>query len=151
MPFPPFAPSIFFEDDELRALMADFSERLRADARVRPVLDRLIGNCWLEAEQGAEAFLRAALFLETLPAVDQDWLTRAVQLLGPTEIERLSDIMLDCSLATFPLHGAAAVIEVTERLAESIKAIVTVCGAERERRLFEISSRLSAGALMNRF
>jgi len=150
MPFPPFAPSIYFEEDELRALMVEFGERLRADACLRPMLDRVIGNRWLEAEQGAEAFLNAALFLETVPEVDQDWLARAVQFLSQGDIERLCDIMLDCSLSAFPLHGAAVVIEATEALAALVNAIVTVRGKERDRRLATVTSRLNAGALMHR-
>jgi hypothetical protein len=151
MPFLPSAPSVFLEDCELRAVLADFSERIRRDGRVRPAMDRLVGNRWLEAEQNAEAFLHATLFLEALPEVDTDFLARAVEVLGPTEIDALAEIMLECALVGFPLQSAAAIIEVTQMLADAIKVVAASAGVARQRRLDEISARLSAGALMSRF
>lgn len=151
MPFLTSAPSVFFDDSELRALIAEFSERVRRDGRVRPAMDRLIGNRWHEAERGAESFLIATLFLEERPDVDSDFLARAVQVLRPDEIDVLADIMLECALVTFPLQSAAAIVEVAEMLASAIKAVVVSRGTARPHRLNEVYSRLNAGMLMSRF
>lgn len=151
MPFLPSAPSVYIEDFELRAMIADFSERIRRDVRVRPAMDRLVGNQWHEAEQGAEAFLSATLFLNEPLHVDSDFLERVVQLLGPTEIDALAEIMLDCALLAFPLQSAAAIVEVTEMLACAISSVVVDKSYARRDRLASIYSKLRAGALMNRF
>ena len=150
MPFLISAPSVFFEDSELRALIAQFSERVRRDTRVRPAMDRLIGNRWYEAEQGAETFLLATLFLEERPEVDLDFLARAVQILGPDEIDALAEIMLECALVAFPLQSAAAIVEIAEMLAGAIKAAAVSRGTARRRLLNQVYSRLSAGTLMSR-
>lgn len=150
MPFLTSAPSVFFEDSELRALIAEFSERVRRDSRVRPAMDQLIGNGWHEAEQRTEAFLFATLFLEERPEVDSDFLARAVQILGPNEIDALAEIMLECALVAFPLQSAAAIVEIAEMLAGAIKAVAVSRGAARRHLLNQVYSRLNAGTLMSR-
>ncbi|HEV2515825.1 MAG TPA: hypothetical protein VGV07_11285 [Devosia sp.] len=132
-------------------MLADFSERVRADARVRPAMTRLVGNRWLEAEQSAEAFMSATLFLDEQPDVDPVFLERAVQLLGPAEIDALAEIMLECAMVAFPLQSAAAITEVTEMLASTVRAVATSEGQARQDQLERVYSRLSAGTLMNRF
>ena len=72
MPFPPFAPSVYFEEADLVSLVAEFSERVRRNPVLRPAMDRLVGNQWEEAEAATAAFLRATLFLERRPDVDGD-------------------------------------------------------------------------------
>ena len=151
MPFLRSAPSVFFEDSELRDLVAEFSERVRRDRRVRAAMDRLIGNRWLDAEQGTENFLKATLFLEALPEVDADFLERAVRILGPAEIDALADIMLDCALVAFPVQSAGAIVEVANMFAEAIRTVTLSDGRARKDQLMKVHSRLKAGTLMNRF
>ncbi len=151
MPFLRSAPSVFFEDSELRDLVAEFSERVRRDQRVRGAMDRLIGNRWLDAEQGAEAFLNSTLFLEARPEVDADFLERAVHILRPAEIDALAEIMLDCALVAFPVQSAGAIVEVANMLAGAIKTVAASEARERRDQLIKVHSRLSAGTLMNRF
>jgi hypothetical protein len=151
MPYLRSAPSVFFEHSELRGLVAEFSERVRRDQRVRAAMDRLIGNRWLDAEQAAETFLSATLFLEACPEVDAGFLERAVHVLGPAEINALAEIMLDCALVAFPMQSAGAIFEVANMLAEAIKAAAASDKRERRHQLMKLHSRLSAGTLMNRF
>jgi hypothetical protein len=151
MPFLTSAPSVFFDDSELRDLIAEFSERVRRDVRVRPAMDRLIGNRWHEAEQGAEDFLLATLFLEERPLVSSEFLGKAIQVLGPGEIDTLSEIMLECALLTFPLQSAAAICEVAHMLATAIKIVAVSEGSARQLKFNEFCSRLTAGTLMGRF
>ena len=150
MPFLPLSPSTFFEDEDLRDFVAEVSEALRADALVRPALDQLVGNQWLEAERAMEAFLWAVLFMESTPLVDADWLTCAAEVLSLEEIERLGDLILGCSFRVFPLHTAAAVIEFVERLVEAMRDLAglddgAICLGVRN-----TQTRLQAGALMGR-
>jgi hypothetical protein len=151
MPFLVSAPSVYFDDSEIGELVAEFSERLRRDRRVRPALDRLVGNRWFEAEQSAEVFLAATLFLTDRPDVDRDFLARAVEILGPDEIDAMAEIMLDCALLTFPLHSAAAVAEVSEMLAKAIRSVAVCEAPARPQRLNDIYSKLRAGTLMGHF
>ncbi len=145
------APSVYFEDSEIRALVVEFSERLRRDPRVRPALDRLVGNRWLEAEQNAESFLTAMLFLTARPIVDRDFLVRAVEILEQDEIDAIAEIMLDCALLAFPLQSAAAVVEVVEMLANAIASVASCEKVLQPQRLDDVYSRLSTGTLMGRF
>lgn len=151
MPFPPFAPSVFFDDADIDALVAAFSERIRGNAGLRPAMDRLIGNRWEDAEKAAGTFLRATLFLEGRPDIDGDWLVRVLRLLDASDIDQLADILLDCALVALPLHSAAVVAEVGEELARLLKGVVAHDGVARQRLLLKARSRLSAGALMSRF
>ncbi len=150
MPFPPFAPSVFFDDADIDALVAAFSERIRGNAGLRPAMDRLIGNRWEDAEKAAGAFLRATLFLDSRPDIDGDWLVQVLRLLDASDIDQLSDILLDCALVALPLHSAAVVAEVGEELARLLKGVVAHDGVARQRLLLKARSRLSAGALMSR-
>lgn len=150
MPFPPFAPSVFFDDADIDALVAAFSERIRGNADLRPAMDRLIGNRWEDAEKAAGAFLRATLFLDSRPDIDGDWLVQVLRLLDASDIDQLADILLDCALVALPLHSAAVVAEVGEELARLLKGVVAHDGVARQRLLLKARSRLSAGALMSR-
>ncbi len=150
MPFPPFAPSVFFDDADIDALVAAFSERIRGNAGLRPAMDRLIGNRWEDAEKAAAAFLRATLFLDSRPDIDGDWLVQMLRLLDASDIDQLSDILLDCALVALPLHSAAVVAAVGEELARLLKGVVAHDGVARQRLLLKARSRLSAGALMSR-
>ena len=148
MPFPPFAPAVFFEEADLDALISEFSERVRRSPALRPAMDRLVGNQWEEAEAAAASFLRATLFLERRPDVDGDWLAKSIRTLDASDIDLLADILLDCALVVLPLHSAAVVAEVSDALARLLKEAVGHDGVLRQRLLLKMQSRLAAGALM---
>ena|SRR5690606_11148334 len=150
MPFPPFAPSVFFDEADIDALVAEFSERIRRSPSLRPALDRLVGNQWEEAEQAAGSFLRATMFLEARPIVNGDWLLQLLRLLDAAAIDELADILLDCALVALPLHSAAVVAEIGEELARLLKGVVAHDGVARQRLLLKARSRLAAGDLMSR-
>ena len=150
MPFPPFAPSVFFDEADVDALVAEFSERVRRSSSLRPAMDGLIGNRWEDAEAATGSFLRSTLFLENRPAVDGDWLARSVRMLDPATIDQLADILLDCALVALPLHSAAVVAEIGEELARLLKGVMRQDGVARQRLLLKARSRLTAGALMSR-
>lgn len=150
MPFPPFAPSLYFDEAEIDALVAELSHRIRRSPALRPAMDRLIGNRWEEAEAAAGAFLRATLFLETRPQVNGDWLARSLRLLDAEAIDRLGDLLLDCALVALPLHRAGVVGEIGDALADLLKGVLAVDGVARQRLLLKARSRLAAGALMSR-
>ena len=149
MPFPPFAPSVYFDEADLAALVAEFSERVRRNPTLRPAMDRLVGNRWEEAEAAAASFLQATLFLEKRPDVDGDWLARSIRMLDAATIDQLTDILLDCALVVLPLHSAAVVAEVNDALARLLKDVVIHDGVMRQRLLLKVQSRLAAGALMS--
>ncbi|WP_186767033.1 hypothetical protein [Devosia ginsengisoli] len=149
MPFPPFAPSVYFDEADLAALVAEFSERVRRNPDLRPAMDRLVGNRWEEAEEAAASFLQATLFLEKRPDVDGDWLARSIRMLDGATIDQLTDILLDCALVVLPLHSAAVVAEVSDALARLLKDVVIHDGVMRQRLLLKVQSRLAAGALMS--
>jgi hypothetical protein len=150
MPFPSFAPSVFFEEADLAALVAEFSERVRQSPALRPAMDRLVGNRWEDAEAATAAFLHATLFLEGRPEVDGDWLARSVRMLDVETIDLLADILLDCALVVLPLHSAAVLAEISDELARLLKGVVSHDGVARQRLLLKAQSRLAAGALMSR-
>jgi hypothetical protein len=149
MPFPPFAPSVYFEEADLVSLVAEFSERVRRNPVLRPAMDRLVGNQWEEAEAATAAFLRATLFLERRPDVDGDWLARSIRTLDAETIDQIADILLDCALVVLPLHSAAVVAEVSDALARLLKDVLAHDGVMRQRLLLKVQSRLAAGALMS--
>lgn len=150
MPNPTFAPSLYIDEADIDALVIELSERLRRDPLLRPVMQGLIGNGWEDAEAAAGAFLRATLFQEGLPDIDGNWLVRALRLLDTQAIDRLGDVLLDCALVAFPLHGAGVIAAIGDELAHMLKAVAAENGVARQRLLLEARARLAAGALMNR-
>lgn len=150
MPFPPFAPSIYFEEADIDALVTAFSERVRGSRELRPAMDGLVGNRWADAEAAVAAFLRAALFQDRRPEIDGNWLARSVRMLDADALARLVDILLDCALVVLPLHSAAVVAEVGEALANVLGAVVAQEGVARQRHLLNALTRLQSGALMSR-
>jgi hypothetical protein len=150
MPCPPFAPSIYFEDADIDALVQEFSERVRRDQTLRPFLDLLVGNQWEQAEQVVTEFLHATLFLQWRPQVDADWLARAAQELSLPALNRLGEILLDCALVALPLHSAAIIAEIGDALARFLGDVVSREGAAREVVLAALYDRLRSGALMSR-
>jgi hypothetical protein len=149
MPFSPLAPAIFFDEDDIAGLIVALSERLRRDPRVRSVMDRLVGNRWYEAEQEIGAFLSASILMSAPPTIDFDWLARAMGVLTPDDIDALADILLAAALTAFPLHSAAVVSEICDRLVELARWIVGADSEERRQRLVEVHDRIRAGALMS--
>lgn len=151
MPFPPFAPSVFFDDADIEALIEAFSERVRHSADLRPAMDALVGNRWEDAEHAARSFLATTMLLDGRPDIDGDFLARAVRVLDAESIDGLSDILLECALVALPLSSAAAIAEVGSALARLLKGVVAQQGVARQRLLLKARARLEAGALMNRF
>lgn len=150
MPSPPFAPSIYFEHADIDALVAEFSERIRRSATLRPAMDALVGNRWEDAEVAAGEFLRDTMFLEQRPAIDGDWLARSVATLDAAALDELVDLLLDCALVVLPLHGAAVIAEIGDELGRLLKDVVSRDGVARQQLLLRARSRLAAGALMSR-
>jgi hypothetical protein len=151
MPFPPFAPSVYFEDADIDALVAEFSERIRRSATLRPAMAVLVGNRWEDAEVATGAFLRATLFLEQRPDVDAEWLARSVATLDEAALDELGDLLLDCALVVLPLHSAAVISAIGDELGHLLGSVVAGEGDMRQRLLLRAEARLAAGALMNRF
>lgn len=150
MPCSPFAPSNYFDDADLDALIREFSERIRSDGTLRPVLDRLVGNHWEDAELAIGDFLRATLFMLHCPQLDDDWFDRAAHELDQAALDRLGDILLDCALVALPLHSAAVIADIGDTLARQLGDLVSLQGPARQRRLQQLRGRLKAGALMGR-
>ena len=142
-------PVVFFERDELEVLVLEFSDRLRRDSALFPVLSQLIGNRWAHAEAECEAFLTSALFSDGRHEIDIDALAGAVHLLGTEEIERLLDILLESALKCLPLHSAALVSEVADELGRLLTSLMRLDGLERQRRLRDVHAKISAGTLRN--
>ncbi len=151
MPFPPYAPSVYFEDAEIDALVAEFSERIRRSASLRPAMDVLVGNRWEDAEAATAAFLRATLFLEARPDVAAEWLERAVATLDAGALDELGDVLLDCALVLLPLHSAAVIAAIGDALGHLLGEVVAGEGDARQLLLLRAEARLAAGALMSRF
>ncbi|MEH6718411.1 MAG: hypothetical protein V7704_05965 [Aurantimonas endophytica] len=150
MPCPVFAPSIYFDDSDLEALAREFSERIRGDAALRPVLDRLVGNRWEDAELAIIEFLHASLFMRCHSGIDEDWLTRAAYDLNVVTLDLLRDILIDCAFVALPLHSAAVIAEISDALARFLGDVVSLEESDRKRDLQYLLERLRSGALMNR-
>ena len=150
MPCPVFAPSIYFDDSDLEALAREFSERIRGDAALRPVLDRLVGNRWEDAELAIIEFLHASLFMRCHSGIDEDWLIRAAYDLDVVTLDLLRDTLIDCAFVALPLHSAAVIAEISDALARLLGDVVSLEESDRKRDLQYLSERLRPGALMNR-
>ena len=117
-----------FDDPDIDALAAEFSERVPRSPFLRPAMDELVGNRWEDAEAVIAGFLRATLFLDKRPEVDGDWLARSVRTLNGEAIDLLADILLNCALVAVPLHSAAVFAEISEQLARLLKSVVSQDG-----------------------
>jgi hypothetical protein len=142
-------PVIFFERDELEVLVLEFSDRVRRDSVLLPVLSQLIGNRWAEAEAECEAFLTSALFSDGRHEMDIDALAGAVHRLGLDAVERLADLLLESALKCLPLHSAALVSEVADELGRLLASVIGSDGPERQKRLLAVHAKISAGTLRN--
>lgn len=129
--------------------MLEFSDRVRRDSTLFPVLSQLIGNRWAEAEAESEAFLTSALFSDGRHETDIDTIASAVHLLDIEAIERLADILLESALKCLPLHSAALVSDVAEELGRLLTSVIRLDGPERQKRLRDVHAKISAGTLRN--
>jgi truncated hemoglobin YjbI len=116
MPCLPHDPSIFIEEDTISELVAAFSERLRRSSRLRPLFDRLVGNRWLEFEEQIAAFWTQVLLQFPTDPRQIDAAFHAAASLDGDDVEALAAVWLDACLAVFPLHAAASVTELAERI-----------------------------------
>lgn len=140
-------PVLFFEQEELDVLVLEFSDRIRRDKDLSPVLSRLIGNGWAEAEAAAVDFLTCVLFADGRPEIDEGILERAGNLLRTQDVQRIMDVLLESALKCLPLQSAALVSEVGDDLGAILKAIIELQGPARRALLLEAHAKLSAGAL----
>ena len=142
-------PVLFFEPDELDALVLEFSDRIRRNSELAPTLSQLIGNRWAEAEAAATGFLACALSWDGRPEIDEAVLQRAGNLLRARDVQHLLDALLESALKCLPLHSAALISEVADDLGRALTAIIALDGPARRKLLRETHSRLSAGALQS--
>lgn len=142
-------PVLFFEQEELDVLVLEFSDRIRRDRELAPVLSQLIGNGWAAAEAATVSFLTCSLFSDGRPKLDEDILERAGDLLRMEDVERILDVLLESALKCLPLQSAALVSEVCEDLGAALKAIIELEGPARRKLLLDTHAKLSAGALQS--
>lgn len=116
MPCLPHDPSIFIEEDTILELVAEFSDRLRRSQQLRPIFDRLVGNRWLDFEEQMAAFWTRVLLQAPTDPRQIDEAVHAVATLGANDITALAAVWLDACLSVFPLHAAASVTELAERI-----------------------------------
>ena len=140
---------MFFEREELQALTDEFSDRLRRDPELAPVLTRLVGNRWAGAEAAFHHFLHSQLFGDARPYLDPGELERATGILDASSIDRLVEVLLDSALYCLPLHSAARIDEVGEDIRWLLKSLLPHEGKARAEQLATAFAKLSAGALHN--
>jgi hypothetical protein len=140
-------PVLFFEQEELEILVLEFSDRLRRDKNLAPVLSRLIGNGWAEAEAATVGFLTGVLFADGQAKIDEGILDRAGNMLHTKDVERIMDVLLESALKCLPLQSAALVSGVGDDLGAILKAIIELDSPARRDMLLEAYAKLSAGAL----
>lgn len=106
------------DEDSLHDVVIALSERLRAHPRLRHPLDRIVGNRWSDFEQGLQHFL-AALGARTgdhgggLAAAFE-----AFPQLTPEHVADLRDLFVETALAVLPLHAAAGLSELADRVCD---------------------------------
>lgn len=151
MPGLPHAPSIYLDDEDLDALCRDVSERLRRHRRLRPLLDRLVGNRWEDFEAELGTVLGASLFQTGGINVDLSWLSELHDEIGTDEIEAVREVFLDACLTGLPLYAAAAVNDIGDHLGELIADLLTQATPETlDGRIRQVQATLRAGALLSR-
>lgn len=140
---------MYFEREELRALTVEFSDRLRRDPELTPVLTRLVGNHWAAAEAAFHHFMLSQLFGDARPHLDPVELERATGILDATSIDRLIEVLLASALYCLPLHSAARIDEVGEDIARLLKSLLQHDGEARSEHIATAFGKLSAGALQS--
>lgn len=112
------------DEDSLCDFVVILSERLRAHPRLRGPLDRVIGNRWSEFELDLTHFI-AALGARTgdhgggLVA-----LFEAFPELAPEHVAEVRDLLVETALAVLPLHAAASLSDITDRICDLVLRIL---------------------------
>ncbi|SDH07640.1 hypothetical protein [Bosea robiniae] len=113
-----FEQAFGLDEDSLHDVVATLSERLRAHSGLRRPLDRVVGNRWSEFEHDLAHFI-AALGARTgdhgggLAAV-----FAAFPELAPEHVIDARDLFAEAALAVLPLHAAASLSELTDRVCD---------------------------------
>ena len=140
---------MFFEREEMQALTDEFSDRLRRDPELAPVLTRLVGNRWAAAEAAFRYFLQSQLFGDARPQLNAEELKRAIGVLDASSIDRLVEVLLASALYCLPLHSAARIDEVGEEISRLLKSLLEHDGEARSEQIAAAFGKLSAGALQS--
>lgn len=148
MPFMPLDPSIYIDDDVIADLVDELSYRLRMDKTLRPVLDKLVGNQWHEFETGFEKFWRSVV----LQTGDHAQYVATVSVhfaeLTPEDVIAISDVFLEASLRSVPLHTAARFTEISETALSALTSALRLDDRERSDRLLEVRESLMTGSVL---
>jgi hypothetical protein len=147
MPFMPLDPSIYIDDSVIGDLVDELSYRLRKDPHLRPLLDRLVGNRWLEFEIGFARFWRAVVLQTGSHAEYVALVSIHFPDLNPEDVRRLSDIFLEASLAAVPLHAAACFSEISDAALSALGSALREEGQARSIRLLAVRESLIAGGV----
>ncbi len=118
MPCLPHDPSIYLDESTVSELVIDFSMRLRRNAALRTVLNRLVGNRWLEFEQGFGRICESILLQQEMEEDLIDVFFAHFDALSADDLAEAGGVFLDACLASLPLHAAASVNELFEKAAE---------------------------------
>jgi truncated hemoglobin YjbI len=148
MPFMPLDPSIYIDDNVIADLVDELSYRLRMDRKLRPVLDKLVGNQWHEFEIGFAEFWRSVV-LQTGDHT-QHVATASVRFaeLTPEDVSAISDVFLEASLRSVPLHTAARFAEISEIALSALNSALRSDDRERSDRLLEVCESLMTGSVL---
>lgn len=150
MPFPPHAPSIYFDTDEINQFVEILSERFRASRLLKPCFDKLVGNQWYEFETEVKDFIFASLFLKDTPNLNMQLLIDISNIFTSNDIEALTEIFLDVCLSVFPLFSAAEMNELAERLSALILPIITAKDEGfKQRALLDVHQKITSGSLFS--
>jgi hypothetical protein len=138
---------MFFEQEELQALTVEFSDRLRRDPELAPLLARLVGNHWAAAETAFYNFLQSQLFADARPHLDPMELERAAGILDVSSIDRLIEVLLESALVCLPLHSAARIDAVGGDIGRLLKSLLQHNGEAHAEQFARAFAKLTAGAL----
>jgi hypothetical protein len=150
MPCLPHDPSIFIDGDSIAEIVEALSLRLRKSRTLRPVLDRIVGNHWLEFELGLGDFLLKVLLLEGGHELAVEIAFSYDELFQPELIEEIGCLFLESSLATQPFHAAASITEITERISTNLLQALkpeTMTPDERKHQLLQAMKIIIAGQI----
>jgi hypothetical protein len=106
------------DEDSLRDIILAFSERLRAHARLRSPLDRIVGNRWYDFEVGLEHFLTALIARTGDHGGGLLALYEAFPALAPEHVTDARDLFMETALTILPLHAAASLSELADSVCD---------------------------------
>ncbi len=147
MPFMPLDPSVYIDDTIIADLSEELSHQLRMDRRLRPILDRLVGNQWYEFEIGFENFWRAVVLQTGGHAEYVDAVSIHFSELTPEDVRTISDVFLEACLKAVPLHTAARFAEISDAALSAIHSALKPDDREHYDRLIEVRDSLKAGRI----